>query len=145
MNEPFRQSITDYVLSGHAYLHVHTPEKTRFVQELKEIASELPPKGRPIFVWSPATGWQDAEGQPAKTADSRELGQPNPQLAPQQILELPEEALFVLKDFGYYVTSRTFAYSDLVTAWLSEIRDVLAHTGRTVIFVGVDFEIPAVL
>ena len=30
-------------------------------------------------------------------------------------------------------------------AWLSEIRDVLAHTGRTVIFVGVDFEIPPVL
>jgi AAA+ superfamily predicted ATPase len=25
-----------------------------------------------------------------------------------------------------------------VIAWLSEIRDVLAHTGRTVIFVGVD-------
>ena len=90
MNESFRQSITDYVLSGHAYLHVHTPEKTRFAQELKEIAAELPPKGRPIFVWSPATGWQDAEGQPAKTADGRELGQPNPQLAPQQILELPE-------------------------------------------------------
>jgi len=145
MNESFRQSITDYVLSGHAYLHVHTPEKTRFVQDLKEIVAELPPQGRPIFVWSPATGWQDAEGQPAKTADGRELGQPNPQLAPQQILELPEEALFVLKDFGYYLSSRTFTYSDLVTAWLSEIRDVLAHTGRTVIFVGVDFEIPPVL
>jgi ATP-dependent 26S proteasome regulatory subunit len=145
MNDLFKQSVIDYVLSGHAYLHVHTPEKTRFVQELKEIAAELPPKGRPIFVWSSATGWQDTEGQPAKTADGRELGQPNPQLAPQQILELPEEALFVLKDFGYYINSRTFSYSDLVTAWLSEIRDVLAHTGRTVVFVGVDFEIPPVL
>lgn len=145
MNDSFRQSLIDYVLSGHAYLHAHTPEKTRFVQELKEIASELPPDGRPVFVWSPATGWQDAEGNPAKTAAGAELGPPNPQTAPQQILELPEEAIFVLKDFGYYVTSRTFAYSDLVTAWLSEIRDVLAHTGRTVIFVGVDFEIPPAL
>ena len=52
---------------------------------------------------------------------------------------------FVLKDFGCYLQSRTFAYFDIVLAWLSEIRDVLAHTGRTVIFVGVDFEIPPVL
>jgi hypothetical protein len=51
----------------------------------------------------------------------------------------------VLKDFGCYLQSRTFAYFDIVLAWLSEIRDVLAHTGRTVIFVGVDFEIPPAL
>jgi len=145
MMDAFRQSLIDYVLSGHAYLHAHTPEKTRFVQELKEVAAELPPDGRPIFVWSPATGWQDVEGKPAKTESGAELGQPNPQMAPQQILELPEESLFVLKDFGCYLQSRTFAYFDIVLAWLSEIRDVLAHTGRTVIFVGVDFEIPPVL
>jgi len=145
MNGQFRQILIDYVLSGHAYLHAHTPEKTRFVQELKEVAAELPPDGRPIFVWSPAVGWQDAEGNPATTASGAELGQPNPQTAPQQILELPEESLFVLKDFGCYLQSRTFAYFDIVLAWLSEIRDVLAHTGRTVIFVGVDFEIPPAL
>ena len=145
MIDSFRQTLIDYVLSGHAYLHAHTPEKTRFVQELKEVATELPPEGRPIFVWSPAVGWQDAEGNPATTASGAELGQPNPQTAPQQILELPEESLFVLKDFGCYLQSRTFAYFDIVLAWLSEIRDVLAHTGRTVIFVGVDFEIPPAL
>lgn len=145
MIDSFRQSLIDYVLSGHAYLHAHTPEKTRFVQELKEVAAELPSDGRPIFVWSPAVGWQDAEGNPATTASGAELGQPNPQTAPQQILELPEESLFVLKDFGCYLQSRTFAYFDIVIAWLSEIRDVLAHTGRTVIFVGVDFDIPPAL
>jgi hypothetical protein len=78
MMDSFRQSLIDYVLSGHAYLHAHTPEKTRFVQELKEVAAELPPDGRPIFVWSPATGWQDAEGIPAKTETGTELGPPNP-------------------------------------------------------------------
>ena len=145
MIDSFRQTLIDYVLSGHAYLHAHTPEKIRFVQELKEVATELPPNGRPIFVWSPAVGWQDADGNPATTASGAELGQPNPQTAPQQILELPEEALFVLKDFGCYLQSRTFAYFDIVLAWLSEIRDVLAHTGRTVIFVGVDFDIPPAL
>ena len=145
MYDSFRKTLTDYILSGHAYLHAHTPEKTRFVQELKEVAAKLPPEGRPIFVWSPATGWQDLEGNPAKAESGAELGPPNPQTAPQQILELPEEALFVLKDFGCYLQSRTFTYFDLVIAWLSEIRDVLAHTGRTVIFVGVDFEIPQTL
>ena len=39
MNDSFRQSLIDYILSGHEYLHVHAPEKTRFVQELKEIAA----------------------------------------------------------------------------------------------------------
>jgi len=143
--EPFRQSIIDYICSGHAYLHAHTPEKNRFLQELKEIAAELPPEGRPIFVWSPATGWQDADGKPATSESGAELGPPNPQTAPQQILELPEEAIFVLKDFGCYLQSRTFSYFDVVTAWMSEIRDALAHTGRTVIFVGVDFNVPPAL
>ena len=60
MNESFRQTLTDYILSGHAFLHTHTPEKARFVQELKEVAAALPPDGRPIFVWSlsgVSAGW----------------------------------------------------------------------------------------
>ena len=141
MDESFKQTLTDYILSGHAYLHAPTPEKARFLADLKEIAESLPPEGRPVFVWSPTTGWQDREENPAQTSAASEPGSPNPQMAPQQILDLPEEAVFVLKDFGFYV-SKSFAYFDLVLAWLSEIRDVLAHTGRTVIFLGSDFEIP---
>ena len=34
MNAKFRDTLTDYILSGHAYLHAHTPEKTRFISEL---------------------------------------------------------------------------------------------------------------
>ncbi len=145
MDHSFRQTLTDYILSGHAYLLAHTPEKARFLQELKEIAASLPPDGRPVFIWSPATGWRDGDNGPAKSTSGAEFGPPQPQQAPQQILELPEDAIFVLKDFGPYVCQRTFAYYDLVTAWLSEIRDQLAHSGRTVIFLGVDFEIPPVL
>ena len=77
--DSFRQSLIDYVLSGHAYLHTHTPEKARFVQELKEVAAALPPDGRPIFVWSPATGWQDAEGKfPPRLKPAAELGSAQP-------------------------------------------------------------------
>jgi hypothetical protein len=33
----------------------------------------------------------------------------------------------------------------VVVAWLSEIRDVLASTGRTVIFLGPGFDVPPAL
>ena len=144
-NDIFQQDLADFILSGHAYLHVPTPEKTRFAQELKKIAAELPPEGRQIFVWSAATGWKNADGNSVKTESGTELGPPNPQTVPQQILELPEEALFVLEDFGHYLNSRTFTYFDIVLSWLSEIRDILTHSGRTVLFVGSDFDIPSAL
>jgi SpoVK/Ycf46/Vps4 family AAA+-type ATPase len=145
MDKPFQDTLCDYILSGHAYLSVPTPETARFLAELKQLAAELPPSGRPVFTWSAATGWQDSDGNPAKTASGAELGPPNPQIAAQQILDLPEESLFVLKDFSSYLYARTFAAFDLVIAWLVEVRDVLAHTGRTVLFVGTDLEVPAAL
>jgi len=142
LTDPFRKNLTDYVLSGHAYLHVRTTEKTRFLTELKELAAALPTDGRPVFVWSQAAGWRDLDGSPPAGV---QFGQPDPQKAPQEILELPEEAVFVLKDFGCYLHYRTFSYADVVVSWLSEIRDVLASTGRTVIFLGPDFEVPPAL
>ena len=93
MDQTFRSTLADYILSGHAFLHAHTPEKGRFIAELKEVAATLPPKGRPLFVWSSATGWQDGDGRPAKTTLGAELGPPNPQAAVQQILELPDDVL----------------------------------------------------
>jgi len=143
--EPYRQELSDYILSGHAYLHVRTTEKTRLLSELKEIAAALPEDGRPVFVWSQATGWRDIDGDPATSTSNQEFGPPDPQKVAQEILDLPEEAIFVLKDFGFYVAHKTYSYADIVTAWLTEIRDVLANTGRTVIFLGPDLDVPAVL
>ncbi len=143
--ESFRAQLADYVLSGHAYLHCPTTEKTRFLAELKALAESLPDDGRQVFTWSHATGWLDAEGNPAKSASGAELGQPDPQTVPQQILDLPENAIFVLKDFGCYVQHKTYSYADVVVAWLCEVRDVLAATGRTVICLGPDFDVPPAL
>ena len=58
--DSFRTDLTDYILSGHAYLHVPSTEKTRFLSELTTLAETLPDAGRQIFTWSHATGWQDA-------------------------------------------------------------------------------------
>ncbi len=57
----FQQNLTDYILSGHAYLHVPTTEKARFQSELKGIAGATT-TGRQVFTWSHATGWLDGEG-----------------------------------------------------------------------------------
>ncbi len=145
MNNPFRDELADYVLSGHAYLHCPTTEKIRLITELKSIAESLPNGGRQLFTWSQARGWLDTDERPPQLAGGVQNGQPDAQLVPQQILDLPENALFVLKDFGFYLQQKTFSYADVVLAWLCDIRDVLAATGRTVLFAGPEFDVPAAL
>jgi hypothetical protein len=152
--EPFRGQLADYILSGHAYLHVPTTEKTRFFGELKQFADTLPDGGRQVFTWSQATGWQDVDGNPPSLLspasptpppNGGQFGQPDAQKVAQEIIDLPESSIFVLKDFGCYLQHKTYSYADVVIAWLCEIRDVLASTGRTVIFLGPELEVPAAL
>lgn len=142
---PFRAQLADYILSGHAYLHVPTSERTRFLDVLNELAATLTDEGRQVYVWSQATGWSDGAGNSisAGAEDSAAApSQPDPQRVGQEILELPEESTFVLRDFGYYLDHKVFSYADVVIAWLTEIRDVLAGTGRTVIFLGPELNVP---
>jgi ATP-dependent 26S proteasome regulatory subunit len=138
----FRARLADYILSGHSFLHVPTTETTRFLGELRQLAGALPEDGRQMFTWSHATGWRDGDGKPPESVQN---GQPDPQQVAQQILDLPEESIFVLRDFGWYLQHKTYSYADVVIAWLIEIRDVLASSGRTVIFLGPDFDVPAAL
>ena len=141
-SKPFRPQLTDYILSGHAFLYVPTTETTRFLTELKAIADELADGGRQVFTWSQAAGWHDADGN---APDSVQNEQPDPQKVAQEILDLPEESIFVLRDFGFYLNQKTFSYADVVVSWLVEIREVLASTGRTVILLGPDLVIPVAL
>lgn len=53
----FCQDLLDYILSGHAYLHCPTTEKTRFLSDLNTLAESLPDGGRQVLVWSHAAGW----------------------------------------------------------------------------------------
>ncbi len=92
-----------------------------------------------MFVWSHARGWTDAEGNPPPGVQNE---QPDPQAVARQILDLPENSIFVLRDFGFYVRHKTYSYADIVIAWLIEIRDLLAATGRTVIFLGPGLKCP---
>jgi len=148
----FHTSLADYILSGHAFLHCSTTETTRFLAELKAMISDLPDGGRQVCTWSQATGWRDVDGDLLSLASPSspqvggvQSGQPDPQKVAQEILDLPENTIFVLKDFGFYLQHKTYPYADVVIAWLCEIRDVLASTGRTVIFLGPDLGMPATL
>lgn len=141
MNAPFNETLADYIFSGHAYLHVPTTEKSRFLSQLKELVGSMPESGRQIYTWSHAVGWRDGEGNAASVQN----GQPDAQKVCQEMLALPEESIFVLHEFGWYVQQKTYSYADIVIAWLCEIRDVLAATGRTVIFLGPVFDVPSAL
>ena len=66
MNTDFKLTAADYILSGHALLHCPTTETTRFLAELKSLASDLPSGGHQVFTWSHATGWRGAEGNPQR-------------------------------------------------------------------------------
>jgi ATP-dependent 26S proteasome regulatory subunit len=143
-SDAFHKLLADYVLSGHSYLHSPTTETNRFLAELKAMANDLP-NGRQVLTWSHAVGWRDAECNQPTLPSGIEFGPPDPQKVAQELLDLPESSLFVLRDFGCYLQHRTFSYADVVISWLCEIREVLAGTGRTVIFLGPEFEVPPAL
>jgi hypothetical protein len=51
-------------------------------------------------------------------------------------------SLFVPRSFGCYLQHRTFPYADVVISRPCEIREVLAGTSGTVIFLGPEFKVP---
>jgi len=137
MSYEFMNSLTDYVLSGHALLHVSTHEKDRAYNDIKKVGEEIE---RPVFVWSTAVGWSDSDGR-EKNAHQ------NPDQAVASILEIAGEGegIFVLKEFGFYLQHHTFPECDRVIAHLDHIKEALCAQGITLVFLGTDFEVPEAL
>lgn len=134
----FRATLADYILSGHAMLAVLTSEKSRAIEEIIDAADEI---SRPIHVWNIATGWQNADGQPSIP----QQGFPEPDLAVQEIMKLPQGSIGVLKDFGPYVRYETCPKSDLVCGWLEQIKSHLYEQQKAILFVGPEFANPTAL
>jgi len=141
----FNAELIDYCLSGHAYIHVPTPERFRLVDELVSIAEELnkryPNTRRRVLVWSAANGWREAGNV---SQDSISSGPCDPQAVPAMIADgkMPSNSFYVLIDFGTYVKHQSYNFADLVLSGLYDVRASLAGEGKTVIFAGTDFEIP---
>ena len=54
-----------------------------------------------------------------------------PDLAIQAIANIGDEnAVFVLKDFGFYMRQETYPEFDVVIGWLDEMRQVLSNRPR---------------
>lgn len=134
MND-FKTDMCNYICSGHPLLYVDTFEKDRVISEIAEIAEST---DRKIYIWSAAEGWTDENGifvkKSAPTAPVYEHL--------QDILNFPDGVIFVLRDFGTYLQSRTYPNYDVIISWLDTLRKVVASVRQTIIFVGPDLSVP---
>jgi len=122
-------------MSGHALLFVSTFEKDRCIGEIIAQAKEQTVQ-RKVFIWSVSTGWSTTQGEKLdKTNDI-------PEMVIKSISEMPEDSIYILKEFWPYVSKETYSAFDLVTSWISEVREHLSSNGKTIIFLGSEFEIP---
>ena len=135
----FQDDLTDYILSGHALLSVITHEKDRAIEQVQAAAKAMKPQ-RKVYAWSIVTGWQADQEE---SEDDEALQDTNkPDLAIQAIANIGDEnAIFVLKDFGFYMRQETYPEFDVVIGWLDEMRPVLSNEAKTIVFVGPDLPI----
>jgi len=132
--ENFKQSLQDYILSGHALLYVSTYEKERCASDVHDHCKEI---NKRTFVWSVSGNWTDILGNVIE-------GQGNclPQYVIPAISKMPENSVFILKEFWPYVQNGVFNAWDIVISQICEIKEQLSHDGKTIIFLGPEFEIP---
>lgn len=139
MKQSFRSRLVDLILSGHALIHVRTPERHRFTQVLKQIVSSIG-KGKNCTIkeWSMGHGWKVGAIQ---TGDvSGEAG--NPEKVSADIVEFPEDTFCVLYDFGMYLDEKRYNYADVVVSQFLHLRQLFAASGKWVFLVGNDITIP---
>lgn len=132
MNNTFQNNLIDYVLSGHAMLSINTYEKDRAIDQIKHAGRGMSKK---VYIWSIATGWQGVADDESTT----------PELAIQKLVNLDEDSICILKDFGTYLNHNTYNAFDIVVAWLEEVKQLVSSARQTIIFLGPDFEVPNIL
>jgi hypothetical protein len=100
--ETFATQLSGYIKSGISLVSVETYEKKRCIREIEHIVKDINEKREKtdeysIVTWSMARGWTQTNDNPIPNGDAVELAH----LAIKQIenLNLPEFAVFVMKDF----------------------------------------------
>ena len=134
-NNQFQMNLADYVLSGHALLSIDTFEKSRCVEHVSKVAKEIE---RKVFVWTAATGWVDEKNCKAGEA----AGQLSPEETIKNTNEMPENAIYILKEFSPYLFHETYASYDLVISCIEELKELLSNCGKTIIFLDSIFKTP---
>ena len=106
-----RNKIINYIRAGYPGLFLVSPEEQRVEAELKGIAREV---GFKLYAWSTTTGLIDTEKGAARQAN-------DPMEALLAIMELPEKAIIVLRDFHLFLNG------DPNPVLLRQLKDTLQH------------------
>lgn len=134
MDIKFKTNLTDYVLSGHSLLYISTFEKERSSEEIEKTCKEI---GKNTFIWSISSGWKTIGGNSIEGKS-----QCQPPMVISSILGFPENSIFILKEFWPYIQKETFNEFDIIISQISEAKEQLSHDGKTIIFLGPEFQIP---
>lgn len=134
----FTTDFSDYILSGHALLHVSTFEKDRVIGEIVAIAEKIE---RKVHIWSIAYGWTDTKGISVGGKDQKLPVEDHLEIIP----EFGEGVICILKDFAPYLHHQTYPGYDVVISLLDELRKIVSGSEQTIVFVGHDFDIPKAL
>lgn len=130
----FKNQLTDYILSGHSLLFIQTYEQSRAVQDIQKNCKDIK---KSVFVWSVSSSWQDENGNIIK--ESANLP---PEMIIKSIADMPDNTVCILKEFWPYLDSATYNAFDIVISHISEIREQLSNSGKTIIFLGPELKIP---
>jgi len=140
MNNKFQEDLENYVLSGHALLSIDTFEKSRAIEHIIKTNFQ---KGsgeklqKEFFIWSASCGWVDKNGVPIKE---------NAQIPPEEVIksinDMPENSIFILKEFCIYLHHETYNSFDMAISWLEETREILSNSCKTIIFLDSAFKAP---
>lgn len=137
MNQ-FQHDLCDYILSGHAMLCIKTHEKQRAIRHIIECAQSI---NRNILYWSNVIGWKKQDGMPLDPEIGSSPDGQYPDQAIKEIVSKDENTIFVLQDFGRFIT-RDYGASNTVIGWLQEVKELVSNSGQTIIFLGPFFEVP---
>lgn len=123
----FQDTITSYLRAAFPILYVQTHEELRVEAELHTVAEH---RTRPLWRWSLTMGWVNST-QAIQAGD--------PLSALDQLTDLPEGSLCILRDFHFFLDSPA------VIRKLRDLIPTLKATGRTVIIVACQVAIPSEL
>ncbi|MEQ1841187.1 MAG: hypothetical protein ABL994_12320, partial [Verrucomicrobiales bacterium] len=118
-----KHQIIRYARAGHAGLFLCTAEEARAEAIVKAAADELQ---RPLYAWSATEGFVDTTLGTIQPC-------PDPAMALDQILDLQDDALILLRDFGAFL-------EDKDPLLHRKLRDTLRNartTGKLLILLGV--------
>lgn len=126
---PLKDDIDAYHRSGHAALYVVTPEERRAE---REVALAALPRKLAFWRWSVTEGWREvANGD----AVPRQKETTDPFQALADVRDLPEEGIYVLRDFHFFLESPEIIrrFKDLVPLCKATGRMLVVLAARLVL------------